>query len=276
MIDFKKAIHLVYSNPGRGNLESYFKTHFPEDKIQIHCIYNDLTTGPLNDFTSAPDFEKFSSYWKTIDAVCSPETIENNEENSINFNDLSKEFSIDFPKETPLIIWHGSDAGEKLMLYRYCNLLKNRDLYEINLDDWPTTLKNDYRTNCLAIQNPEDLDGVFNILNEIDENTKSFYANEWERLKKDQKTNRILQDDRVISVNEDYYDQSILDNCTSDYQKAARVIGETMGKQKSTIGDYYLLYRTHMLIDQQLLEYQGDLSIMRDLEIRKNKLHPVE
>lgn len=269
MIDFKKAIHLVYSNPGRGTLEFYFKTHFPDDKIQVHCIYNDLTTGPLSDLTSTSDYEKFTSYWKAIDAVCSPDTIENSEKNDINFNDLSTEFIIDFPKEKPLIIWHGSDAGEKLMLYRYCNLLNNRNLHEINLDDWPTTLENDYRTNCLAIQNPEDLNGIINIVQGIDENAKSFYANEWERLKNDQKTNRILQDDRVISVNEDYYDQSILENCSSDYQKAARVIGETMGKQKSTIGDYYLLYRIHMLINQQSLEYQGDLSTMRDLEIRK-------
>lgn len=269
MIDFKTAIHLVYGNPGRGTLEAYFKIHFPNDKIQIHCIYNDLTTGPVSDLISTPDYETFTSYWKTIDAVCSPTTIENNDDSHFQFSDLSTEFTINFPKEKPLIIWYGSEAGEKLMLYRYCNLLKNRELYEINLDDWPMASENDYRTNCLALQDPEDLDGILNIAKEIEEHHKSLYANEWEKLKKDQKTNRILQDEGVISVNEDYFDQSILNNCTSEYQKAARVIGETMGQQKSTIGDYYLLYRIHMLIKQKSLEWKGNLSIMRHLEIRK-------
>lgn len=269
MIDLKKAIHLVYSNPGRGTLESYFRTHFPNDKIQIHCIYNDLTTGPVSDLTSTPDYEKFTSYWKSIDTVCSPNRDENEDESHFQFSDLSSEFTIDFPKEKPLIIWHGSEAGEKLMLYRYCSLLKDRELHEINLDDWPMNSENDYTTNCLATQDPEDLDGIFNIIKAIDKSPQLLYADEWERLKEDQKTNRILQDDGIISVNEEYYDQSILDNCTSDYQKAARVIGETMGKQKSTIGDYYLLYRIHMLIKQNLLEWKGNLSIMRHLEIRK-------
>lgn len=106
-------------------------------------------------------------------------------------------------------------------------------------------------------------------MKKINETRKSFYAEEWERLKKDQKLNRILKDDKVISAEEDYYDQSILNNCTSEYQNTARVVGETMGQQETTIGDYYLLYRVHVLINQNLLEWQGNLKAMRDLEIRK-------
>lgn len=78
-----------------------------------------------------------------------------------------------------------------------------------------------------------------------------------------------MKDGKVISVEEDYYDQNILDNCTSEYQKAARVIGETMGQQESTVGDYYLWYRIHILIHQNLLDCQGSPITMRDLEIRK-------
>lgn len=267
MIDFKKAIHLVYSNSGRGGLEYYFRTHFPDDEIQIHCIYNDLTTGPLNDFTSSSDYEAYKSYWSNIEKTCYKD--DQSDESYFQSPAFFNEFKIDFSKDTPLIIWHGSEAGERLMLYRYCSLLKDRELYEINLDDWPMNSENDSKTNCLAVQNPENLHGIFNIIKEIDNTLRSFYAEEWERLKKDQKTNRILQDDDLISVNEDYYDQSILNNSTSEYQKAARVIGETMGQQESTVGDYYLWYRVHTLINQNLLECQGSLITMRDLEIRK-------
>jgi len=265
MIDPKKAIHLVYSSSGKGNLENYFKTNFPDENIKIHCIYNDLTAGPLNDLNSTADYETYLSYWKAIDKIYSQDEVEND----FQFPDLAGEFSIDFPENQSLIIWHGNETGEKLMLYRYCNLLHDKDLYEVNLDDWPTPSEHNYKNNCLATRNPEHLDGILNIVKKIDDSRKSFYAKEWEKLKKDEKLNRILKDGKVISVAEDYYDKSILDNCTSEYKNAATVIGETMGHQENSIGDYYLLYRVRILINQNLLEWKGNLAAMRYFEIRK-------
>ena len=266
IIDPKKAIHLVFGNSGKGNLDRYFKTNFPTEKMDIHCIYNDLSTGPLSDFTSNSDFEEYLSYWKQIDRFCNPDETENN----FPPTDHATEFSIDFPKEKSLIIWHGNETNEKLMLYRYCNLLKGRDLYEINLNKWSTSLENKYHNNCLAMQNPEHLTGVFNNVKKIHNQDKSFYSEEWERLKQDNKLNRIVKSDRIISVDEDYYDQSILDNCTSKYQNAARIIGQTMGQQKTTIGDHYLLYRVHILITKKLIEWRGNLNAMRNFDIRKD------
>lgn len=187
MIDFKKAIHLVYSNSGRGSLEYYFKTNFPDENIKIRCIYNDLTVGPLNDLNSTADYETYISYWKAIDKICSQDEVEND----FQITDFESEFSVDFPEDEPVIIWHGSEAGEKLMLYRYYNLLNDRDLFEINLDNWATPSKHSYKNNCLATRNPEHLDGILNIVEKIDDSHKSFYAEEWERLKKDQTLNRI-------------------------------------------------------------------------------------
>lgn len=272
MIDPKKAIHLVSSNSARGSLEYYFKLNFPDDSIRIHCIYNNLTTGPLNDLISSSDYEEYISYWKTIDNICMPEGMEKDEDD-FQFPDLTTEFSIDFPKDSPLVIWHGNESGEQLMLYRYCHLLKDRDLYEINLNNWPMNPSSNYKTNCLATRNPEDMNGILDLITKIDHDNKTFYAQEWERLKKDQQLNRILQDGKIVSVKEDYYDESILENCTSEYKNAARVIGETMGQQESSIGDHYLFYRVHVLINQKVLEYQGNLTAMRYFEIRKVAAH---
>ncbi|MCS3530879.1 DUF1835 domain-containing protein [Chryseobacterium sp. JUb7] len=268
MIDPKKAVHLVYGSSGSGILNYYFKTNFPDDEIHIHCIYNDLTTGPLTDFTSETDYEAYISYWKTIDRICHQESTEN-EESHFEYPELSIEFSINFPENQPLIIWHGSDAGEKLMLYRYCHLLQERNLFEINSDEWAVNSEIPDSQNRLGKRNPELLNGILNLVKKINDDDKNFYAEEWERLKKDQKSNRILKNDRIISVDEDYYDQNLLSLCTSEYQNAARIIGETMGQQESTVGDHYLFYRIHVLIDQNLLECKGNSALMRDLEIRK-------
>lgn len=166
------------------------------------------------------------------------------------------------------MIWHGNETGEKLMLYRYCSLFNDRELYEINLHEWSINSGKTY-FNSLAEINPKDLDGIVSILKKIDDNEKSFYAEEWELLKKDKKLNRILDGGKVISVEEDYYDHDILANSTSEFQKASRIIGDTMGQHETTIGDHYLWYRIHVLIKQNLLESRGNPATMRSLEIRK-------
>lgn len=271
MIDPKKAIHLVTTDSAKGILKYYFETNFPDDHIQIHSIRDPLTVGPLNDFTSFSDYKAYASFWKNINKVCNSRD-EESAEDYFQSSNFINQFTIDFPQEIPLIIWHGTEAGEKLMVYRYCSLLKNRELYEINLDDWPMYSEDknpSYPCNNLALRNPESLNGIFKIQKKITEENKSFYASEWKRLKEDKKLNRILQNGKIISVEEDYYDQSILNNCSPEYKNAARVIGETMSQQESTIGDYYLWYRVHLLINQNLLEWKGDLSTMRHLEIRK-------
>lgn len=267
MIDFKKAIHLVSGISAKGSLKHYFETNYPDDKIEIHCIYDDLSVGPLNDFTSPSDYETYSSYWKAIENISNP----NNESNEsyTQYSDFFNEFKIDFPPEKPLIIWHGSDTNEKIMLYRYCALLNTIDLYEINLDDWPVNPKDVYNSNSLATRNPEHMDGIFNHIKKIEDDRKFFYAQEWERLKNDQKLSRIFMNGQVISVEEDYYDQALFANCSSEYQVASRVIGTTMEKQESTVGDHYLWYRIHVLLNQNLLESRGNPTTMRNLEIRK-------
>lgn len=268
MIDLKKAIHLVNTNSGKDNLTHYFKTNYPNDKIQIHCISDPLTVGPLNDLTSSSDYNAYASYWITIEKICNPNYVPQAKDYFQSPNFL-KQFKVSFSKDTSLIIWHGNEAAEQLMLYRYCNLLKDRDLYEIDLKDWKMNTK-ETNSNCLATLNPKDLDGIFNNIKKIDASRKSFYAKEWERLKKDKKLTRILKNEKMISVEEDYYDKNILDNCTPEYKNAANVIGETMETQESTIGDYSLFYRVHVLISQKVLEYRGDLSEIHHLEIKTN------
>jgi hypothetical protein len=266
MIDFKKAIHLVARNSARGILHQYFKTDYPDDEIEIHSIYDDLSVGPLNDCTSSTDYDAYADYWRTFEET----TYENqpSDESFATPTVFFEEFTINFPQEKPLIIWHGSDTQEKIMLYRYCALL-NRDLYEINLDEWPVNSQEEYNSNSLATRNPEHLNGIFKLIKKTEDTKKHIYAQEWERLKDDQKSVRIFRDGKVISVEENYYDQAVIDNCSSDFKTASKVIGETMAQQKSTVGDHFLWYRIQILIKQNLLEKRGNQITMRDLEIRK-------
>jgi hypothetical protein len=229
MIDPTKAIHLVHGHSGKNTLLYYCKTYLPNNKIWIRGTYVSFSEGPLCDFTSYSDCETYFAYWKDLNPF---NVSEFNDHEQFHNSSIINQFKIHFSKKKPLIIWHGSEVNEKLMLYRYCHLLKDLDLYEINLDEWPMNSEDNYYiSNCLATRRPEDLDGIFNIVKKIDQNSKKLYAEEWERLKKDQKTSRILQNRKVISVEDYYYDSDLLNNCTSEFQNAANVIGKTMKQQ---------------------------------------------
>ncbi|MCV9928724.1 DUF1835 domain-containing protein [Flavobacterium sp. LS1R49] len=278
MIDVKNAIHLVYGYSALGGLRAYFNEYYPNDKIEIHAIHTDLSVGPLNDFITPAHFDEIRAYHNLVDSVCKTqiegcdyiEIIYDDYDDDFQFPNLETQFKIDFPKDKPLIIWHGSSTGERIMLYRYCELLKGRDLYEINLDKRPLTPG--YNSNSLATKNPlKDLDGIFDILNSINPEARNEYAQNWAQLKRDQKTTRILQNKKVYSVEDDFYDKAILANCTNDYQIAARVIGETMGQQKSDIGDYHLMYRLFILLNKNKIKARGNTASMQYFEVKRNE-----
>jgi hypothetical protein len=70
-------------------------------------------------------------------------------------------------------------------------------------------------------------------------------------------------------VEDYYYDSDLLNNCTSEFQNAANVIGKTMKQQKSTVGDYYLLCRIYVLVNQNLLDWKGNLKTIGSFEVKK-------
>lgn len=71
-----------------------------------------------------------------------------------------------------------------------------------------------------------------------------------------------------MGVDESYYDNEILENCTFNFKMAARVIGATMGKSAQVVGDTYIDHRVRKLIENGRIEYRGRLKTMRDFEIR--------
>lgn len=49
-----------------------------------------------------------------------------------------------------------------------------------------------------------------------------------------------------------------------------------MEQQKSTVGDYYLLCRIYVLINQNLLDWKGNLKTMNSFALGKNNLFFIE
>ena len=72
---------------------------------------------------------------------------------------------------------------------------------------------------------------------------------------------RILEGGKKIAgKDETFYDNELLKNLTGDWQKATRVLTNTLHRMKIKTGDVFLMWRMKQLIGEGKIEITGDLN----------------
>lgn len=84
---------------------------------------------------------------------------------------------------------------------------------------------------------------------------------EWNKLLQENSTVRILEGGKkIVSRDETFYDDEILKNITGDWQKANRVVTNTINRMKIKTGDVFLMWRLKQLIEKGNVAVQGDVN----------------
>ncbi|MFV0605589.1 MAG: DUF1835 domain-containing protein [Niabella sp.] len=84
---------------------------------------------------------------------------------------------------------------------------------------------------------------------------------EWNRLMQENTLVRMLEGGKkIVSKDETFYDDEILKNITGDWQKASRVITNTLNRMKIKTGDVFLMWRLKELIAVGRVAVEGDMS----------------
>jgi hypothetical protein len=93
---------------------------------------------------------------------------------------------------------------------------------------------------------------------------------EWKRLCDENSMVRILEGGKkIIGKGEDFYDNDIIRNLTPEWQKAARVITNTLHRMKIKTGDVFLMWRMKKLISEGKIEVTGDMNKgWKDFDVR--------
>jgi hypothetical protein len=74
---------------------------------------------------------------------------------------------------------------------------------------------------------------------------------------------------KLVSKTEDYYDKSILSFCSQQFQKASKVVRQTLSKLDVPTGDLWLAWRIRTLIAEGQLIAQGDANkALNEFDIR--------
>lgn len=93
---------------------------------------------------------------------------------------------------------------------------------------------------------------------------------EWRKLTTQNGGIRTLEGaKRIVSRNEDHYDAQLYGFCTQQYQKASKVINQTMSKHTIPTGDLYLGWRLREMAAADKLNLQGDVTkALKDFDVK--------
>ena len=84
---------------------------------------------------------------------------------------------------------------------------------------------------------------------------------EWRKITGENAVVRILEGGKKIIGKEDsFYDNEILKNITGEWQKATRVLSNTLHRMKIKTGDLFVMWRMKELISRGKIEITGDLN----------------
>jgi hypothetical protein len=85
-------------------------------------------------------------------------------------------------------------------------------------------------------------------------------TDEWKKLTEENAMIRILEGGKkIIGKEEGFYDNEILKNLTTEWQKATRVLTNTLHRMKIKTGDVFLMWRMKHLIAERKIEVMGKL-----------------
>lgn len=84
---------------------------------------------------------------------------------------------------------------------------------------------------------------------------------EWKKIAEENATVRILEGGKKITGKEEgFYDNEILKNLTREWQKATRVLTNTLHRMQIKTGDVFLMWRMKQLIADGRIETMGDVN----------------
>ena len=94
---------------------------------------------------------------------------------------------------------------------------------------------------------------------------------EWRKIAEENATVRILEGGKKIAGKEEnFYDTEILKNVTGEWQKATRVLTNTLHRMKIKTGDVFIMWRMKSLINEGKIEVTGDAGkAWKDFDVRK-------
>jgi len=96
---------------------------------------------------------------------------------------------------------------------------------------------------------------------------------EWRKIAEENAMVRVLEGGKkIVGKEESFYDGEILKNVTGEWQKATRVLTNTLHRMKIKTGDVFIMWRMKSLITEGKIEVTGDMAKgWKDFDVKKSE-----
>ena len=263
--------HIVVGDVAAGSLKAAFAANGDNEYAgEIRRIRDDLSVGRIDRLMES--FEDRIDWFAKITA-------------GTEFGDYLKdrlevymredyEEILDFEPEDRIVIWHSGVVSEQVTLRYLAARLYGRELWEVDLSKLRIHCCNGKKVipRALGACAPEELMEAISHISPIPQERKDRYRAEWAKLVEQSLLLRILEGEKIVSVDESYYDQALMQETGEQFRSAAEIVGTVMGATDQIISDTFLDHRLRRLIQDQVLEYRGSLSTLGSYEVRRYML----
>ena len=266
-------LHLVFNEPDISILKQAIEL---DDSLsgEILLLRDDYAVGPLQEIYTEEGAAARKQWWVTVleggDYELMPE--KNTVNDSAIVNSIIEQ--LDSDTDSALWIWMAQnkhDVGGYYWLMSQLKAYQGR-IYVVFLNNLPFI--NDkgqlFYPEWISQILPKELLKAKRLARIITPSEFEVDPDEWSKICQDDKTVRILEGGKKLSLHpEQYYDNELKKFITDEWQKAGKIIHHFQQKSKHSTGDAFLLWRLKYLLQSDMYDIQGSVKNMKDFEVKK-------
>jgi len=255
-------IHIIFQHADRLLLEEAMKM---DDSMQggIVEIKDEWGVGPLENLDTEEGCQARKEWWRMLlkESSHSEKLVETFDDTET-VQQLMQKLDEDSGEEA--WIWMGQNQHDVTGYYWLVSRLKNYAgrIYVLYLNNLPFINEKGqlfYPSNVHEIL-PREVIKAKKLARPVSLSEFETDPDEWQRLAEENAMVRVLEGGKKITGRSaDFYDGEIVKNLTGEWQKATRVISNTLHRMKPKTGDVYLMWRMKQLIGAGKVEVLGDM-----------------
>jgi len=225
-------------------------------------IKDDFAVGPLIDIESEEGWNSRVTWWREL-LKSSP--YENDPQTFFDDRETIKKIKqqLDADASEQVWIWMGQNQHDVCGYYWLVQYFKEYQgrVQVIYLNNLPFINEKGqlFYPSWLSEIQPKELLKAKRLARPITMSEFEVDPDEWKKLCAENSTVRILEGGKkIVGKDETFYDGEILKNLTNEWQKATRVLTNTLHRMKIKTGDVFLMWRMKELIAQGRIEVLGE------------------
>lgn len=231
-------------------------------KGDILEIKDEFAVGPLQNIDTLEGWERRVAWWREL-VEASPylNDLAGSFDDRKTVEEIKQQLNEQTDKE--LWIWMGQNQHDVCGYYWLISQLKEYSgrimvLYLNNLPFINEKGQLFYPTTLHQIQ-PKEFLKAKKLCRRVTLSEFEVDPDEWRKLCDENAVIRILEGGKkILSKNEDFYDQDILNGLTNEWQKGNKAMHTILARMKIKTGDVFLLWRMKQLAELEKLEINGD------------------